>query len=212
MSGRSAIETLREAGLHALVLGGFSMVAAALLAGGNLLTADEIKQRAAEDLQASLSQVIPPGIHDNSLLADAITIPTAGGDVTVYRAVKDSAVTGVAYEVAGAGYAGAVRLILGIDSGGRILGVRTVKHNETPGLGDKIETSKSDWITRFTGLSLGQPPEDQWKVKKDGGRFDQFSGATITPRAVVAAIRDGLAFFATHKDRLLSRATAETTR
>lgn len=212
MSGGSMLATLRGAGVHAVVLGGFSMVAAALLAVGNLLTAEEIKLRAAEDLQASLSQVIPPAIHDNSLLADAIIIPGGAGDVTVYRAVKDGAVTGVAYEVAGSGYAGPIRLILGLDDSGRILGVRTVKHNETPGLGDKIETSKSDWITRFTGLSLGQPPEDQWKVKKDGGQFDQFSGATITPRAAVGAIRDGLIFFTTHKDRMLSRTAAETSR
>lgn len=185
--------------IHTLVLGGFSMAAAALLAGGNLFTAEEIRLRAVEDLQASLTQVIPDTIHDNSPVADAVTV----GGAKVYRALRAGKVTGVAFESAGNGYAGEIRVIMGVDAEGRILGVRVVKHAETPGLGDKIEPAKSDWILRFAGLSLGDPPEDRWKVKKDGGPFDQFSGATITPRAVVNAIRDGLKFFAAHKAELL---------
>lgn len=203
MSGRLA--SLRNTGVHALVLGGFSMAAAALLAATNLVTADEIRQREAEDLQASLAQVIPTAIHDNSLLANTITVRDAAGrDVKVYRALRQGAVSGVAFEVRGAGYAGEISLILGLGTDGAILGVRTIRHNETPGLGDKIEAAKNDWITRFTGLSLGNPPEEQWKVKKDGGRFDQFSGATITPRAVVAAIRQGLGFFAANRGAMLA--------
>lgn len=185
--------------IHAAVLGGFSMAAAVLLVGGNLLTADEIRQRAIEDLQASLTQVIPAAIHDNNPVADSISV----GGTTIYRALKDGAVTGVAFESVGQGYAGEIRVIMGVDAEGRILGVRVVKHAETPGLGDKIEEKRSDWILRFAGLSLGDPPEDKWKVRKDGGPFDQFSGATITPRAVVNAVRDGLKFFAANRDRIL---------
>lgn len=185
--------------IHAFVLGGFSMAAAILLAGGNLLTADEIRLRAIEDLQASLTQVIPAAIHDNSPVADALVVD----GTTVYRATRDGIVTGIAFETVGKGYAGDIRVIMGIDTDGRILGARVVSHTETPGLGDKIEVQRSDWITRFTGLSLGDPPEDKWKVKKDGGPFDQFSGATVTPRAVVNAVRDGLKFFSTHRTRLL---------
>lgn len=205
------LSSLRNTGVHALVLGGFSMAAAALLAGTNLLTADEIRQREAEDLQASLGQVIPASLHDQSLLANMLSIRDgAGTDVKVYRAVKEGAVSAVAFEVAERGYAGEIHLILGIGRDGRILGVRTVRHNETPGLGDKIEAAKNDWITRFNGLSLDDPPEGQWKVKKDGGRFDQFSGATITPRAVVAAIRKGLLFFGAHQERMLAPMPTET--
>lgn len=189
----------RSTFIHTLVLGGFSMVAAALLAGGNLATTDQIALRAVEDMQASLGQVIPTSIHDNNPVADAVTV----AETKVYRAIKGGKVTGVAYESAGKGYAGPVRVIMGVDAEGKVLGVRVVKHNETPGLGDKIEVAKSDWITKFNGLSLGNPPVEKWAVKKDGGPFDQFSGATITPRAVVNAIRDGLTFFAAHKSELL---------
>ena len=93
--------------------------------------------------------------------------------------------------------------MLGVDAQGRALGVRVLSHKETPGLGDKIEVKKGDWILQFTGLSLGDPPVEKWKVKKDGGRFDQFTGATITPRGTVAAIRNGLDFFAANKAQLL---------
>lgn len=198
------VPAIRATLVHAMVLGAFSMTAAGLLVGGNLLTADAIRQRAKEDLQASLAQVLPPSLHDNDLLADVDSVRRSDGPpVTVYRAKKDGHVTAVAYETAGAGYAGEIRVVMGVDADGRLLGVRVVKHAETPGLGDKVEPAKSDWITRFTGRSLGDPPVERWQVKKDGGDFDQFSGATVTPRAVVGAIRDGLTFFAANRDRLL---------
>jgi len=113
----------------------------------------------------------------------------------------------VAFETARKGYSGEIRLLLGIDENGKLLGVRVLKHTETPGLGDKIEVNRSDWITRFNGLSLGNPPEAQWAVKKDGGPFDQFAGATITPRAVVNGIRDGLRLFAAHRKTLLEESS-----
>ena len=93
--------------------------------------------------------------------------------------------------------------MLGIVADGRVLGVRALSHKETPGLGDKIDVKKGDWILQFAGLALGQPPAEKWKVKKDGGQFDQFTGATITPRGVVTAIRHGLEFFAAHQAQLL---------
>jgi electron transport complex protein RnfG len=95
--------------------------------------------------------------------------------------------------------------MLGVDPQGHLLGVRVTSHKETPGLGDKIEEKKGDWILRFTGLSLGEPAIDKWKVKKDGGQFDSFAGATITPRAVVGAIRRGLDFFAIHREQMLEK-------
>jgi electron transport complex protein RnfG len=112
-------------------------------------------------------------------------------------------VTAVAYEIFGTGYAGEMKLMLGIDREGKVLGVRVLAHKETPGLGDKIEVKKGDWILRFDGLSLGNPPLERWKVKKDGGQFDQFAGATITPRGVLTAIRSGLEFFAANKAKLI---------
>jgi Na+-translocating ferredoxin:NAD+ oxidoreductase subunit G len=190
--------------IHAVVLGAFCTGFGAILAFTNSLTAESIEQRAVEDKQASLTQVIPAGIHDNNLVHDSITLKGDDGqNLVVYRATKGGAVTGVAYEIVGHGYGGEIRLMLGVDANGHILGVRATEYKETPGLGDKIDPAKSDWITRFTGLWLGSPPADKWAVKKDGGYFDQFSGATITPRGVVAAIRQGLEFFAAHKTQLL---------
>ena len=85
------------------------------------------------------------------------------------------------------GYNGNIRLLTGIDVQQRLLGVRVIAHKETPGLGDKIDTRKSDWIQQFSGLSLSNPKQTDWKVKRDGGVFDAFTGATVTPRAIVTA-------------------------
>ena len=195
---------MKPSWIHALILGVFCTGFGAVLAFTNLFTADEIQLRSVEDMQNSLAQVIPPAIHDNSPVKDAITMTNdEGKEIKVYRAIKDGKVTGVAYEIVGIGYGGEVHLMLGVDRDGKVLGVRATAHKETPGLGDKINTAKTDWILKFTGLSLGAPPVDKWKVKKDGGVFDQFSGATITPRGVVKAIRTGLEFFAEHKAQMV---------
>jgi len=147
--------------------------------------------------------VIPASLYDNNPVTDAIALKGAEGkEITVYRALKNHQVTGVAYEVRGSGYAGEMKLMMGVDTEGKLLGVRVTAHKETPGLGDKIEEKKGDWILRFTGLWLGGPAIDKWKVKKDGGQFDQFAGATITPRGVVKAVRTGLEFFAANKAQL----------
>jgi electron transport complex protein RnfG len=96
-----------------------------------------------------------------------------------------------------------VLVLVGIDRTGMLLGARVLKHNETPGLGDKIDLAKSPWILSFDGLSLATLPAAQWAVKKDGGVFDQMAGATITPRAVVKAVKEGLDFFAAHRAEIL---------
>ncbi|AUB84189.1 electron transport complex subunit RsxG [Candidatus Thiodictyon syntrophicum] len=188
---------------HGLVLGAFCLGFGLLLAVTDALTAKDIAARAMEDRQNSLAAVIPDAIHDNNPVVDTILLDVAKDEgLTVYLAKKDGLVTGVAYEVSGIGYAGRIKLMLGVGADGRVLGVRALAHKETPGLGDKIEIKKGDWIERFTGLSLGHPPIEKWKVKKDGGQFDQFSGATITPRGVVGAIREGLVFFDARKQEL----------
>ena len=188
---------------HAIVLGLFCLGFGLVLALTNEVTANDIAQRATEDRLNSLSQVLPAELYDASPLDDVVTITDAEGKaVPVYRARKDGRITGVAYEIRGSGYAGEIRLMMGVDADGRILGVRVLAHKETPGLGDKIELKKGDWILRFTGLSLDNPVEAQWKVKKDGGQFDQFAGATITPRGVVAAVHRGLELFQANQAQL----------
>ncbi|WP_089727926.1 electron transport complex subunit RsxG [Candidatus Thiosymbion oneisti] len=205
MSTLAAPSAPKPLAYQASLLGVAAMLAAVLLVIGNLATRDAIEQRRAEDLLTSLGQVIPAGMHDNDLLAHPLTLTRATGEeVTVYRARRGRLVTGVAFRVSRSGYAGPIELILGLDTQGEILGVRVLAHAETPGLGDKIEVQRDDWILGFNGRSLGNPPAERWAVKKDGGDFDQFSGATITPRAVVGAVKDGLRFFRDHRPTLLA--------
>jgi electron transport complex protein RnfG len=200
----------KRIGYQAGLLGGFTLIAAALLVMGDIATRDTIALRKAEDLKASLAEVIPPSIHDNDLLADPLTLEGPdGAPLIVYRAREGLQVTGVAYRVSGIGYAGTIELLLGLDAAGAVLGTRVLSHAETPGLGDKMEVTKGDWILAFDGLSLGNPPAERWAVKKDGGDFDQFTGATITPRGILGALRGGLEFFARHRDTLTASAVAQ---
>ena len=191
-----------------MLLAGFALLSSALLGLADYNTRDVIKQRQEEDLRASLAQVIPDSLYDNNLLADAAYIDSkedkVGSDRTlVHLGRKRGKVTAVAFRlIAPDGYSGAIDLIMGVDKDGTVLGVRVIAHAETPGLGDKIEASKSDWIQNFGGHSLQDLTIEQWAVKKDGGVFDQFSGATITPRAIVKAVHQGLKFFENHRSEL----------
>jgi electron transport complex protein RnfG len=192
------------------VLAGFALVAALLLGMADLVTRDVIQLRLEEDLKVKLEEVIPAELHDNDLLLDTVTLPSAdanlgANETIVYLAKKAGEVNGVCFKfVAPDGYAGAISLVMGIDKNGEILGVRVISHTETPGLGDKIEISKSKWILSFNGKSLENVGFEKWAVKKDNGIFDQFSGATITPRKVVLAIRRGLEFYKANQATLLA--------
>lgn len=190
---------------QAILLGGSTLVATTLLSFGNLLTKDEIALRLEEDLKASIAQVVPSELYDNDLLRSTTTAENQEGEsVLVYQATKDAAVVAVIFEVSENGYSGEIRTILAIAESGNVLGVRILSHSETPGLGDKIEVEKDDWILGFNGLSITSPAKNRWAVRKDGGDFDQFTGATITPRAVVKSIRSGLDFFEAEKLNLLA--------
>jgi electron transport complex protein RnfG len=197
------LATLRK-NLHyqGLSLGAVALITSALLALAAAATGPAIQAAEARDLMASLAQVLPGGF-DNDLLADTVQVPGPEGEVTVYRARHGADLEGVVFKVTGQGYAGPIVALLGLDPQGRILGVRVLKHTETPGLGDKIEPTKGDWIHGFAAKTLGTPPAERWGVKKDGGDFDQFSGATITPRALVKAIKGGLELFARERERML---------
>ncbi|MGR9045260.1 MAG: electron transport complex subunit RsxG [Gammaproteobacteria bacterium] len=193
-----------------LLLAGFALLASGLLGLADYNTHDVIKLRLEEDLRASLAEVIPDSLYDNNLLEDAVYIASkddkVGAEQTlVYLGRKNGNVNAVSFRlIAPGGYSGAINLIMGVDKDGKVLGVRVITHAETPGLGDKIEVSKSKWILSFEGHSLQNLTVEQWAVKKDGGVFDQFSGATITPRAIVKAVYQGLKFFENHKAELLA--------
>lgn len=158
----------------------------------------------------ALNAVMPHKRHDNDLLTDTAHFTDARlGSTkprTVYRATLNGAPTGVVMDIlAPEGYGGAIRLLVGVDANGAVTGVRMVPpHPETPGLGDKIDIRKDNWVLSFNGKSLAAPEETRWAVKKDGGDFDQFTGATITPRAVVTAVRDSLRWYRDNRDNVFA--------
>jgi len=188
-----------------LLLGGVALLTSAALAFASRATEADIKAAEAADLKQSLAQVLP-GEYDNDLLKDTVTLAGKDGDVLVYRGRRAGKVEALVYQVIGHGYAGNIVCVMGVSREGKVLGVRVIKHAETPGLGDKIEPAKGDWIHSFEGKWLGDPPAEKWAVKKDGGIFDQFAGATITPRGVVKAVKGGLEFFESNKAQLLDEA------
>ena len=126
-------------------------------------------------------------------------------DALVYRVYSDDRpVAALSAVTAPDGYAGPIRILLGIDVNGVVTGLRVLEHRETPGLGDKIEESKSDWVYQFAGKSLGDPAVEDWSIRRDGGEFDQLSGASVTPRAVINAVRGTLLYFDANRDQVFT--------
>ncbi len=205
----------RNAAFSALLLGLFAVVGTGVVALTHTLTHERILANERAVLERALHAVMPPEAHDNDLLADRIEVlaPDLLGTadpVPVYRARRGGRPVGVVLTpVAPDGYNGRIRLIVGIYADGTVSGVRVLSHHETPGLGDAIEAEKSDWILGFTGRSLGDPPPERWRVRRDGGDFDQLTGATITPRAVVKAVRNTLIYFRNHRDELFAAPAVE---
>lgn len=189
---------------NSLLLGLFALATAAILAGTNAATETRIAAAERQAAQRALLEIVPLDRHDNDLLMDTQPIDPQywpmlglkqGGEVNIARA-GGRPVAVIVPAVAPDGYSGDIKLIIGINADGTLAGVRTLAHNETPGLGDKIDLKKSRWMLSFDGKSLTNPTLEDWEVKKDGGVFDQFTGATITPRAVVHQVRRALQFYA----------------
>lgn len=195
---------------NGLLLGLFALLCTGLVAGVNQLTFAKIKQQEQIELSRVLHQIIPDEIHDNELTEHCITIQNSdylGTDkpLPAYIATRNGDGVAIAIEtVAPDGYNGNIKIIIGLNKAGEVLGIRTLSHQETPGLGDKIELRKSDWVTKFNGLSVSSEKDKRWHVKKDGGQIDQFTGATITPRAYVKAVKLATLYFNEHKQALLS--------
>jgi len=197
------------------ILAGFAVFGTLLVAVTWESTAERIAANERAYLLRTLTDVLPEDGYDNPVHEDFITVTDPellGTDapVTVYRARERGEPVAVAMTpVAPGGYSGPIKLLVGIRADGTLSGVRVVAHRETPGLGDKIEVERNDWILGFEGRSLGNPPREQWAVRRDDGAFDQFTGATITPRAVVSAVRDALIYFEAHRDELFARRPAD---
>lgn len=193
----------------AIGLGLFALITGGTIAVTQVMTKERIQEQVARAEAKALFEIIPESHHDNDLLRDTVQLPpterlNGNGRVTAWVARKNGRPQGLILPVtAPDGYSGDIHLLVGIDLQGRILGVRVTSHRETPGLGDRIEAKKSDWIEQFEGRSLGNPPPREWNVKKNGGVFDQFTGATITPRAVVKAVQRSLVYFRKNRQAIL---------
>ena len=199
---------IKHASKTALTLIAFALVFTSLLAYVFNVTKAPIEKSEAEARMALFRQIVPENMHDNDLLKDSISIAPNDllGNIqptVANRARVDNKPSAVILEaIAHDGYSGDIKLLVAISVDGSIVGVRVIKHKETPGLGDYIDIAKDNWIKLFDGESLQKTSEAQWKVKKDGGQFDYMAGATITPRAVVKAVHKALQYFAANKEAL----------
>ena len=207
----------------AVVLLLFVVVFTAALASAYLWTRSSILASAAEEKMKLIGEVLSGDRYDNDLLADTMTLPPTPAlglsePTTIFRARKAGQPAALVLEtVAPDGYSGRIRLVLAVNADGSVSGVRVVAHKETPGLGDYIEPKKDrkrarPWITQFEGRSLANPAERGWKVKKDGGDFDANAGATVTPRAIVKAVKGALSYVAAQRDMLYATPAPQGTK
>ncbi len=199
---------MKNMSVSAVLLGLFAIVGTALVAYTYSATKDRIAANERAILLRTLHTLIPASEQDNDMAQDTVQVTSpqylgSAKPMTVYRARKHGKpVAAVFTAIAPNGYGGPIKLLVAVRYDGTIAGVRVISDQETPGLGDAIESEKSDWIYSFTGKSLDNPGKKGWAVKRDGGQFDQFTGATISPRAVVKAVHNTLLYFKQHREEL----------
>jgi Na+-translocating ferredoxin:NAD+ oxidoreductase subunit G len=186
----------------------FAVVGTSLVAVTQVGTQEKISANERMVLLRNLYALIPKQKLDNDITQDTLEVPPSTRLGTekpsiIYRARKNGEpVAAIFNAIAPDGYSGKIYLLIAVYNDGTLAGVRAVKHNETPGLGDSIDVRKSNWILGFDGKSLNNPLPEKWKVKRDGGDFDQITGATITPRAIVKAVRNTLDYFQANREKL----------
>ncbi len=195
-----------------LLLAMFAVLGVGLVAFTHQATKDQIAENERLALLSSLNALVPAESIDNDIVTDLVEVsdPDRLGSesTTVYLGRKaNQPVAAVFTSIAPDGYSGQIKLLVAVLADGSLGGVRVVAHKETPGLGDRVEVEKSDWVHDFNGKSIGNPDLAQWKVKRDGGIFDQFSGATITPRAIVKAVKNTLLYYQENSKTLFAPKT-----
>jgi electron transport complex protein RnfG len=193
--------------LAAVILATFAIAGTSLVAFTHVATKTRIETNEREALLHSLYTLVPEETVDNDMVMDAIEVNApgllGGEQTTVYRGRKmEQPIALVLTSMVPNGYSGPIKLLVAVRFDGTLGGVRVISHKETPGLGDKIEENRSDWIYQFSDKSLNNPPLEKWGVKRDGGYFDQFTGATITPRSIVNTVKKTLLYVRDHKDAL----------
>ena len=199
----------RAIGRNSLLLAGFAVLTAVLVGSAFLGTREAISESRRAAQEKALLEIVPRDRHDNSMLDDRLAAQADDpllrlpGPRSIFRARREGQVIAVILPAyAPDGYSGGIELVVGVNRDGSIAGVRVLEHRETPGLGDAVDSRKSNWVDDFRGKALGNPPADGWAVRKDGGVFDQFTGATITPRAVVKIIHNSLQYFEVNRQQL----------
>ena len=200
----------RRIGYQAGLLGGFCMAAGILLTLADRATRDAIEARQREARLATLETIVPTAPPVTGAGSRPEWIRGRFADRSVAWLEATGSVSAIAFDTVGAGYAGPIRLLLAVTPEGTLLGVRVLTHTETPGLGDQIEAARSDWIHRFAGRALGDPPQARWTVRADGGAFDALTGATVSSRAVVEAVAAGLGWYRRHAAGLQALAPNST--
>ncbi len=200
---------LTSIGLGATVLALFATITSLAIGWTYLGTETEIELAVRRAEARQLMEIFPAGTHDNELVDDTFMLNAETSLLGLrqprqgYRVRKAQRIVGVILPAtARDGYSGDIRALVGIRSDGSVAGVRVVAHKETPGLGDKVDLRKSSWILGFNDRSLSNPSFGDWTVSKDGGAFDQFTGATVTPRAVILATRRALEYAELNKTTL----------
>lgn len=200
----------------AVILAVLAAVCTAIVATTYRTTAGRIAENAQAHLEQSLAPVLAGLEYDGKLSESTLVIPLphelpGNEPVTVYRVFADNNPVAALFVVtAREGFAGPIKLLVGVSASGTITGVRVLEHRETPGLGDLIDSSRSDWVLQFNGRSLENPQTSRWLIRRDGGEFDQLTGASITPRAVIKAIRDTLVYFEHNRDDVFATVDAKS--
>ena len=187
-------------------LGGIALLAALLIGLAWQNTRSRIADNEARRILTELTTVLPAALYDNAPYRDVVQLDAGSGrPLPVYRARRNGVPTAAVLTVeAPDGYVGPVRLLVGVDSSGRVLGVHITLHSETPGVGDAVAGGTPPWVGIFTGHTPTDPPEGQWQLRQDGGTFDAIAGATVSSRSVVGAVRRAVQYFAMHKDEIFA--------
>ncbi|MFA7553570.1 MAG: electron transport complex subunit RsxG [Spongiibacteraceae bacterium] len=201
---------------NSILLAIFAVLSTAIIAGTFLGTQDAISENIRHAEERALLEIVPRSQHNNAMLEDAHAINDSKllglrSEKKYYIARQDGEAVAVIFPAtAREGYTGDIDLIVGVNIDGSIAGVRVLSHRETPGLGDAVDKKKSNWVDGFLGKSIGNPIASLWKVKKDKGVFDQFTGATVTPRAVTKTVFQTLQYFEQHRQNVLTASPAPT--
>ena len=198
-----------------LTLAAMAAVCTALVAATYLVTAERIEANEKAWLEQSLTPALSGVFFEGSVTESMLIIEPPhelpGNEAAIiYRVYAEGEPVAALFVVtARDGYSGPIKILVGVDMDGIVTGIRIVEHRETPGLGDRIEQARSDWVYQFDGRSLGDPPDARWLLRTDGGDFDQLTGASVTPRAVIKAIRETLLYFGANRDAIFAAEATE---